>query len=240
MCITQSTKATMSAFELNGWSATAGCSIPSGGLTCPLPAVSPDSPCWVKVPWQSSMRKQTSPIASCSTSASGQDSNDGGDVERLVSDDEESCREMGSDGMTTVMIKGIPARCSQKQLLEAVDESGFQGQYVFFYMPTRRNACQNRGYAFMTMKDSETASIFCELMDGYSFKDRVSSKALSVTLAEHYSKAVGNARREERQNASAVVVQEPCGVNLALVDAREPVFLPPPCSVIPAPPGLLL
>eukprot|EP00929_Paragymnodinium_shiwhaense_P117545 TRINITY_DN882_c0_g1_i1.p1 TRINITY_DN882_c0_g1~~TRINITY_DN882_c0_g1_i1.p1 ORF type:complete len:260 (-),score=50.81 TRINITY_DN882_c0_g1_i1:431-1210(-) len=259
MCITQPTRVTEApaALPLQEWFANAADSCEATGLTCELPAVSLYSPCWVPLACELQLRKQVSAVSACgstqspssavpSCSSSNPDDlhcDQGDEFDFAVSDDEDCYRGPGcpgGEGLTTVMIKGIPARCNQKQLLQAVEERGFQGQHTFFYMPTRRNACQNRGYAFMTMKDSETAYRFCQLMDGYTFSDRVSNKALTVTLAEHHSKAVGGARRQEKQKASEATsksVQEP--LCFSAPPGLEHMLRSPPRTAVPMPTGLM-
>jgi len=56
----------------------------------------------------------------------------------------------GEDRRTTLMIKNIPNKYTQKMLLAAVDEQ-FKGTYDFFYLPIDfKNKC-NVGYAFINM-----------------------------------------------------------------------------------------
>ncbi len=56
----------------------------------------------------------------------------------------------GDDKRTTLMIKNIPNKYTQKMLLSTVDEH-FRGTYDFFYLPIDfKNKC-NVGYAFINM-----------------------------------------------------------------------------------------
>lgn len=56
----------------------------------------------------------------------------------------------GEDKRTTLMIKNIPNKYTQKMLLSTVDEH-FRGTYDFFYLPIDfKNKC-NVGYAFINM-----------------------------------------------------------------------------------------
>lgn len=62
----------------------------------------------------------------------------------------------GEDKRTTLMIKNIPNKYTQKMLLATIDED-FRGHYDFFYLPIDfKNKC-NVGYAFINMVRS-TAS----------------------------------------------------------------------------------
>ena len=59
--------------------------------------------------------------------------------------------EMGEDARTTVMIKNIPNKYSQRNLLELIDV-GYGGAYDFFYLPIDfKNKC-NLGYAFINFR----------------------------------------------------------------------------------------
>ena len=54
------------------------------------------------------------------------------------------------DRRTTLMIKNIPNKYTQKMLLSTMDEQ-FRGAYDFFYLPIDfKNKC-NVGYAFINM-----------------------------------------------------------------------------------------
>ena len=59
----------------------------------------------------------------------------------------------GQDQRTTVMIKNIPNKYTQKMLLERIDAK-HAGRYDFFYLPIDlKNNC-NVGYAFINMSDA--------------------------------------------------------------------------------------
>ena len=56
----------------------------------------------------------------------------------------------GEDTRTTLMIKNIPNKYTQKMLLQTIDEQ-FSRMYDFFYLPIDfKNKC-NVGYAFINM-----------------------------------------------------------------------------------------
>eukprot|EP00927_Polykrikos_kofoidii_P079968 TRINITY_DN76821_c0_g1_i1.p1 TRINITY_DN76821_c0_g1~~TRINITY_DN76821_c0_g1_i1.p1 ORF type:complete len:258 (+),score=36.28 TRINITY_DN76821_c0_g1_i1:96-869(+) len=91
--------------------------------------------------------------------------------------------EITSDNPTTLMISNIPCRCRSKDVLEAVRDLGFYGQFDFFYLPMRGNKLQNFGYAFISLNDSALLPVFRERAEGYVMKGRRSNKALSVQVA---------------------------------------------------------
>ncbi len=66
----------------------------------------------------------------------------------------------GEDKRTTLMIKNIPNKYTQKMLLATIDED-FRGQYDFFYLPIDfKNKC-NVGYAFINMVRSARLASCC-------------------------------------------------------------------------------
>jgi len=83
----------------------------------------------------------------------------------------------------TVMIKHIPCRCSQKEVLDAVSDVGFGERYNFFYLPIRRVHMRNFGYAFIGFPNPETTAKFAVAMTGYRFPCRRSPKACAVAPA---------------------------------------------------------
>lgn len=83
----------------------------------------------------------------------------------------------------TLMIKHLPCRCSQKEVLDGIASVGFGDRYEFFYLPIRRGHTQNFGYAFVGFKDAESCAAFTEAMTGYRFPGRSSSKACVLAPA---------------------------------------------------------
>jgi RNA recognition motif 2 len=61
----------------------------------------------------------------------------------------------GQDSRTTLMIRNIPNKYTQKVLMQTIDNAGFYGKYDFFYLPIDfKNRC-NVGYAFINMASTE-------------------------------------------------------------------------------------
>lgn len=83
----------------------------------------------------------------------------------------------------TLMIKHIPCRCSQKEVMDAVAAVGFGDLYNFFYLPVRRVHMRNFGYAFIGFPDTDTTQRFAVAMTGYRFPCRRSPKACAVAPA---------------------------------------------------------
>lgn len=71
------------------------------------------------------------------------------------------------DQWTTVMVRNIPCRYSQNELLSEV--AMLDLQFNFLYLPPARRSPGNLGYAFVNFVDHEQASMFIRLFDGHTF-----------------------------------------------------------------------
>jgi len=100
----------------------------------------------------------------------------------------------GSDQRTTVMIKNIPNKYTQKLLIEAIDKNN-KGSYNFFYLPIDfKNKC-NVGYAFINFKTATGLLEFYKEFNGKKWNKFNSEKICSITygrvqgfkgLVEHF------------------------------------------------------
>ena len=54
---------------------------------------------------------------------------------------------------TTLMVKNIPARLTQAEIMSLFDEK-FQGTYDYFYLPIDRRTKQSCGFCFINMVDA--------------------------------------------------------------------------------------
>jgi hypothetical protein len=86
----------------------------------------------------------------------------------------------GSDTRTTVMIKNIPNKYTQKMLLERLDE-GHAGRYDFLYLPIDlKNNC-NVGYAFINLTDPMYVLPLFEDLNGRTWERFHSEKICELT-----------------------------------------------------------
>ena len=70
---------------------------------------------------------------------------------------------------TTIMIKNIPNKYTQKMLLQEINEN-HKGKYDFFYLPIDfKNKC-NVGYAFINFVDAIFILKFYEEFNGKNWK----------------------------------------------------------------------
>ncbi|KAF4712672.1 hypothetical protein FOZ62_026703 [Perkinsus olseni] len=84
---------------------------------------------------------------------------------------------------TTVMLRNIPNKYTQRILLNSIDGRGFEGTYDFFYLPIDfRNRC-NLGYALINFTTNESAVAFTHSFNGYALPAFKSTKVCEVCWA---------------------------------------------------------
>merc|ERR1719487_1128702 len=85
---------------------------------------------------------------------------------------------------TSVMLRNIPNKYTQRMLLSVVHELGFNQQsFDFFYLPIDfRNKC-NVGYAFINFLMNDVAKQFFKALDGYQLRAFNSDKVCAVAWA---------------------------------------------------------
>lgn len=76
-----------------------------------------------------------------------------------------------SSGNTTVMLRNIPKSFTQYQVLELVDQNGFQGRYDFVYMPMDFRNAVNLGYGFVNLQTHQDALALMECFNAFRWKD---------------------------------------------------------------------
>lgn len=88
----------------------------------------------------------------------------------------------GGDKRTTLMIKNIPNKYTQKMLLTTIDET-FRGTYDFFYLPIDfKNKC-NVGYAFINMVRPEYIIPLIQKFDRKKWEKFNSEKVCNISYA---------------------------------------------------------
>lgn len=84
---------------------------------------------------------------------------------------------------TTVMLRNIPNKYTQRMLLDQMSALGYEGHYDFFYLPIDfRNRC-NVGYAFINFTTGAIASKFKNHLHGYRLTGFNSQKICEVSYA---------------------------------------------------------
>jgi hypothetical protein len=85
--------------------------------------------------------------------------------------------------ITTMMLKNIPCRKSQDEVMAHIDKKGFAHKYDFFYLPRDVKFRANLGYAFINFVTPEDAAGFQRELNGYRFANSGSAKACAVVPA---------------------------------------------------------
>eukprot|EP01103_Thecamoeba_quadrilineata_P002247 TRINITY_DN12237_c0_g1_i1.p1 TRINITY_DN12237_c0_g1~~TRINITY_DN12237_c0_g1_i1.p1 ORF type:complete len:999 (-),score=200.18 TRINITY_DN12237_c0_g1_i1:170-3166(-) len=112
----------------------------------------------------------------------------------------------GQDVRTTLMIKNIPNKYSQKMLLSAVDEK-HKGLYDFFYLPIDfKNKC-NVGYAFINFISPLSISSFYSIFNHSKWEKFNSEKVCAITYARIQGK---NSLISHFQNSSLMCEDRKC------------------------------
>ena len=92
------------------------------------------------------------------------------------------------DGRTTLMVKNIPNKYTQRMLLETVQQS-HAGKFALFYLPIDfKNRC-NVGYAFINFTHPESILAFYEEFNGRKWARFNSDKVCEIAYARIQGKA---------------------------------------------------
>jgi hypothetical protein len=148
----------------------------------------------------------------------------------------------GLSGCTTVMIRHIPCKYSQRKLMREINSAGFLGRYDFFYLPMDPRSHANRGFAFLNFVVPDIAEDFYRMFHGSRLKHFNSDKVIAVMPADlqgfeqnavHY--AASRVLRRKRATNSKPLFFRPLPDNLTVDDSIEvlldqPIYTPGPVS----------
>mmetsp|Transcript_82359 Transcript_82359/g.188332 ORF Transcript_82359/g.188332 Transcript_82359/m.188332 type:complete len:283 (+) Transcript_82359:41-889(+) len=112
---------------------------------------------------------------------------------------------------TTLMVRHIPNKYTQRMLLNVCNERGFQGTINFFYLPIDfRNKC-NVGYAFVNFTNEEEALRFKTDFEGFKLTHFKSNKVLQISFAriQGYEKNVEHFRNSAVMGGSVAPEYQP-------------------------------
>jgi len=112
--------------------------------------------------------------------------------------------------ITTMMIRNIPGRYSQNDLMMDLSDLGLAETYDFLYLPMDKATSANVGYAFVNFVQSSKAQQCIQCFEAFRFQrhQRSSNKWAKVSVAHlqgleknlaHYEKAAVNVCKEKRR-----------------------------------------
>jgi len=84
---------------------------------------------------------------------------------------------------TTVMMRNLPNKYSQRMLLSEINHTGFLGTFDFLYLPIDPDTQANRGYSFLNFIDPGFAWMFKMSYEGRKMNRFNSNKVVSVVPA---------------------------------------------------------
>jgi len=86
-------------------------------------------------------------------------------------------------GTTTVMMRNLPNKYTQRMLLMEINHTGFLGTFDFLYLPIDPETNANRGYSFLNFIDPGFAWMFKMSYEGRKMNRFNSNKVVSVVPA---------------------------------------------------------
>jgi len=114
---------------------------------------------------------------------------------------------------TTMMVRNIPNRYSQRELIEELEALGFAGSFDFLYAPTDFGTMGNVGYTFINFITPEWAER-CRLeLEGYLFskhQKKTGKKVATVSVA-HLQGLQANLRHYEKSAVAVRARSKGCG-----------------------------
>jgi len=159
---------------------------------------------------------------------------EGGEASNQVVDPEVQARRDvaaaggGLSGCTSIMVRHIPCKYTQRKLMREINGAGFLGRYDFFYLPMDPRSHANRGFAFLNFVNDEVAEDFYHMFHGQRLKHFNSEKVIAVMPADlqgfeqnaaHY--AASRALRRKRAQHSKPVFFRPLPSHLTPDDTIE-------------------
>lgn len=117
---------------------------------------------------------------------------------------------------TTMMIRNIPNRYTQRELIRELETLGFGGTFDFLYVPIDKGTMCNVGYAFVNFIDHNQAARCMTVFDNYSFAKhrKARGKIATVSVAHiqgleanirHYENAAVNGSARSRQRGPVIM-----------------------------------
>jgi len=130
--------------------------------------------------------------------------------------EEFAAKSVHSGPPTTLMIRNIPNRYTQQQIMRELEMLGFTGTFDFFYAPTDKCTKCTVGYAFVNFLEHESAARCLQVMQTHWFKShgRQRGKQAKVSVAHnqgleanirHYKNAAVNTKTGDGQRGPVIM-----------------------------------
>lgn len=103
---------------------------------------------------------------------------------------------------TTLMLRNIPNRCSQRALISELEALNFTGLFDFVYVPLDHRTMSNAGYAFVNFVNTETASAAMKAFESHHFSQQKKGKRCVAASIAHIQGLEANMKHYERSSAS--------------------------------------
>jgi len=69
-------------------------------------------------------------------------------------------------GGRTLIIRNLPCRVTQEDLVQVIDSLGLSSRYNYVYIPSRNRSHANKGYGFINVHTEEDEELFARVFDG--------------------------------------------------------------------------
>merc|ERR1711963_598572 len=114
---------------------------------------------------------------------------------------------------TTMMIRNIPNRYTQRELIAELENSGFGGTFDFLYAPIDFGTMGNLGYVFINFVDAEWAARCRQKFEGFIFskhQKKTAKKVATVSVA-HLQGLGANMKHYEKSAVAVRARAKGCG-----------------------------
>jgi hypothetical protein len=119
---------------------------------------------------------------------------------------------------TTMMIRNIPNRYTQKELMRELSDLGFSNSYDFLYLPIDKGTLCNVGYAFVNFVEPSWAQMCMRAFENYTFKKyrKARGKIATVSVAHlqgleanlrHYENSAVNGMPRIKMQRGPVIIR---------------------------------
>lgn len=117
---------------------------------------------------------------------------------------------------TTIMIRNIPNRYTQREFIKELERLDFKGTFDFLYLPIDKSTLCNVGYSFVNFIDHACAARCMQALESYTFRKhrKARGKIATVSVAHiqgleanvrHYEKAAVNGINHSRQRGPIIM-----------------------------------